>query len=166
MARKRITGVEVYGLAAQWEFVEDDKDVARELILFLEDRRILFGLRHMEDEYHCVQSALEIRTELGRLLARVTPGKQLEASLRAIRSACRDFLTVAGRDGEGFHHGFFSPGMDPFAIALAELRLKVGMQVGLVVDFYRSIELGDELRGIVPVASDDDDAGWLSDQVR
>jgi hypothetical protein len=166
LASKRLVGAEALGLAAQWEFVEDDHDVARELLLFLEDRRLLFGLRHQEDEYACVQSALEIRQELHRLLARAKPKKQLEASMRAIQSACRLFLTAAGPNGDGFHQGFFAPGMDPFAIALAELRFKVGIHIGLVSDFYRSVELGDELASIIPRAADDDDAGWLAEQVR
>ena len=166
MARKRLTGVEAYGLAAQWEFTDDDRDVARELILFLEDRRLLFGLRHLEDERDCIRSAMEIRREMGRLLVRATQGKQLEASLRAIQAACRDFVSAGGHDGERFQHGFVAPGMDPFTAALVELRIKVGMHVGVVVDFYRSIELGPELRAIVPNASDDDDIGWLADQVR
>jgi hypothetical protein len=168
MARRRLSGVEAYGLAAQWEFVEDDNEVARELILYLEDRRLLFGLRHVEDEQHCVQSALEIRKELGRLLARAKPGKQLESSMRAIQAACRDFLTAAGRDGERFRGGFIAPGMDPFAVALTELRIRVGIHVALVADFYNSIEIGEDLRKIIPGAGlgEDDDAGWLADQIR
>lgn len=59
-----------------------------------------------------------------------------------------------------------SPGMDAFAIALTELRVKFGIHVGLVVDFYKSIDLGEDLRKIIPSAGDDDDAGWLPDQVR
>lgn len=87
MARKRLTGVEALGLAAQWEFVEEDSEVARELILYLEDRRLLFGVRHLEDERECAHSALDVRRNLGRLLARASPGKQLEASMRAMQPA-------------------------------------------------------------------------------
>jgi hypothetical protein len=166
MSKRRFTGAGAYGLSAQWEFVEDDRDLARALILFLEDRRVLFGVRHLEDEYECVRSALDIRKELHGLLLRAKSGKQLEASMRAIQAACRDFVTAGGRDGERFRGGFVAAGMDPFASALAELRVRVGIHVGLVADFYQSIELGLELASIVPRAEYDDDAGWVAEQVR
>lgn len=86
--------------------------------------------------------------------------------MRAIQSACRDFLSAAGRNGERFHQGFVSPGMDPFASALALLRFKVGVHVGLVADFYNTIGLSQELGAIVPKPADDDDAGWLAAQLR
>jgi biotin-(acetyl-CoA carboxylase) ligase len=35
--------------------VPGDKNVARRVINFLEDRRLLFGERHGGDEMHCVQ---------------------------------------------------------------------------------------------------------------
>jgi hypothetical protein len=63
---KRLTGFGVsgplgLGFSVQWDYAEGDEEVARRVIIFLEDRRLLFGERHLEDEMHCLQSAIEIR---------------------------------------------------------------------------------------------------------
>ena len=57
----RATGVGGFGFSVNWEKVPGDKEVARRVVTFLEDRRLLFGERHREDELHCVLSATEIR---------------------------------------------------------------------------------------------------------
>lgn len=163
----RINGLNVLGYGVQWVKVDSESDLARRLILLLEDRRVLFGPRHLEDEYECVRSVLSIRSEIGDLIVSAKPGQQLERSMRAIRSACRGFLDLAGPDGSSFHHGFHAmPGNDLFSRALAELRVLVGLQVGLIANYYSKVELTAELASIVPRAEDDDDLDWVADQLR
>ena len=60
----RPTGIGGFGFSVNWEKVPGDEEVARQVITFLEDRRLLFGKRHSEDELDCVQSVIEIRREL------------------------------------------------------------------------------------------------------
>ena len=57
----RLTGVGGFGFSINWDKAKGDKEIAEAVIAFLEDRRLLFGDRHAEDEMHCVQSAIEIR---------------------------------------------------------------------------------------------------------
>lgn len=166
----RFNGLTVMGYGLQWVKVDSEKDLARRTVHLLEDRRVLFGERHLEDEYDCVRSVLEIRQALAELIDKSKPGKQLEASMRGVMGACRRFLTLAGRDGERFRQGFHAmPGNDPFTRALAELRVLVGIQVGLISNFY-GVDLTDDLASIVPRSEDEedeeDDAGWLADQTR
>ena len=57
------------------------------LVIFLEDRRLLFGDRHLEDQAHCVASALESRSFLTNQISEATQGGPLEATLKAMRAA-------------------------------------------------------------------------------
>ena len=45
----RPTGIGGFGFSVNWEKVPGDEEVARQVITFLEDRRLLFGKRHGED---------------------------------------------------------------------------------------------------------------------
>lgn len=152
----RSTGAGAFGFSLNWEQVPGDKDVARRVITFLEDRRLLFGKRHCEDELHCVHSAIEIRRFLSDELAKAKPGRSLEESLRAIRIALRAFVEAAGPDAINFryHHGNMT---DQFSLALGELRSLVGMHLAVIADQY-GIEIEDDLAQILPpdIASDND----------
>lgn len=44
----------VLGIGINWERTPGDERIARAVIIFLEDRRLLFGDRHLEGEAHCV----------------------------------------------------------------------------------------------------------------
>ena len=65
----RPTGVGGFGFSVNWEKVPGDKDVARRVVTFLEDRRLLFGERQGENTRYSVGSALEIRRFLTEELA-------------------------------------------------------------------------------------------------
>jgi hypothetical protein len=150
------TGAGAFGFSLNWEKVPGDKDIARRVITFLEDRRLLFGERHFEDELHCVRSAIEIRRFLSDELTRARPGRSLEQSLRAIRTAMRAFVDSAGPDAVNFryHNGHMT---DPFSLALGELRSLVGLHLAVITDQY-DIEIEDDLAQILPpdIASDND----------
>lgn len=157
------TGVGAFGFSLNWEKVPGDEDVARRVITFLEDRRLLFGERHAEDELDCVHSAIEIRHFLTEELARAKPGRSLAESLRAIRTAMRAFVDAAGPDARDFryYHGHMT---DHFSLALGELRSRVGMHLAVIADQY-GIEVEPDLARILPpdVAADNDPAilpGW------
>lgn|SRR5512144_2555308 len=56
----------------------------------------LWADRLMEDEAHCVASAIEIRHELTRELQQSTLSAGMTQCLKAIRVACREFVDAAG----------------------------------------------------------------------
>lgn len=156
----RPTGVSAFGFGVEWEKTEGDRQIARAVVTYLEDRRLLFGERHVEDERHCVLSALDIRVFLTEQITRSKPGKDLEACLRAMRAACRQFVERGGPDGQSFsyHRGF---GVDPFSIALGDLRTTVGWQLALILDQY-PMDVEPDLAGILPPADNDaQDLSWL-----
>ncbi|HET9893576.1 MAG TPA: DUF6650 family protein [Streptosporangiaceae bacterium] len=150
------TGPGAFGFSLNWEKVLGDKDIARRVITFLEDRRLLFVFRHGEDERYCVQSAIEIRRFLSDELAEAKTGHSLEQSLRAMRTALRAFVDAAGPDAVYFryHHGHMT---DQFSLALGELRSLVGMHLAVIADQH-GIDIEPDLAQILPpdIASDND----------
>lgn len=151
----RPTGIGGFGFSINWEKVPGDEDVAREVIAFLEDRRLLFGKRHVEDEMHCVHSAIEMRRFLTDALSGAKAGKSLAASVRTIRAALRAFVDAAGPEARNFryHRGDGMP--DEYSQALGELRSRVGQQVALIAYHY-GVEVEGELAQILPPPLDDD----------
>jgi hypothetical protein len=159
----RPTGVGAFGFSLNWDKVPGDEEVARRVVAFLEDRRLLFGDRHAEDELDCVHSAIEIRHFLTEELTRAKPGHSLAESLRAMRTAARAFVETAGPGARnfGYHDGAMT---DRFSLALGELSSLVGIHLAVIADQY-NIEVEPELARILPpdVAADDDPSiipGW------
>jgi hypothetical protein len=93
------------------------KEVARRVVTFLEDRRLLFGKRHAEDELECVHSAVMSRAFLTEEPTKAKAGKSLSDSLRAMRAAFRQFVDAAGPNARNFRGHCGWPGMDPYSTA-------------------------------------------------
>lgn len=151
----RPTGIGGFGFSINWEKVPGDEDVAREVIAFLEDRRLLFGKRHMEDEMYSVSSANAMRHFLTAELFRAKDGKSLAMSIRAIRAALREFVDAAGPQARNFRNRHGGGMTDEFSLALGELRSRIGLHVALIAYHY-GIEVEDELAQILPPPLDDD----------
>jgi hypothetical protein len=158
MAKVRPTGFSLPpGFGIQWEFAEGDKAIARKVVIFLENRRLLFGERHMEDEMYCVRSAIEIRNWLTDLIPSARDGGGAEQSLRAIRAACTQFVNQAGPEARNFR-GLYGDGANLFGQALGQLRSLVGIQLALLVDRYK-FKVEDDLLVIFPPS--DDQESWI-----
>ena len=157
----KITGVSGFGFGVDWTKVPGDEEVAHRVIAFLENRRLLFGSRHSEDQAHCVASAIEIRNYLTQELGSAKRGSSLSNSLRAIRAACRQFVEAGGPHGRNFM-GAAPWKADPFGLALGDLRTLVGVQVAMIASEY-DVEVEPELAAIMPPSldSDEDDPSWL-----
>jgi hypothetical protein len=150
----------VLGIGVNWERTAGDEAVARAVMTFLEDRRLLFGDRHVEDEGHCVASALESRKFLTDQITVASPGKPLEATLKAMRAAFRQFVERGGPHGHNFQHAHHSHQTDPFSLALGDLRSRVGEQLARIAWRY-DIEIDQELARILPPEDDGTDPSWM-----
>lgn len=155
---KRLTGISGPWGGLQWETVEGDKQVARRVINYLEDRRILFGDRHTEDQRHCLTSALQIREYLTKQINAANSGKTLEQTLKAMRAAFRKFVDAAGPDAVNFLEHRWPYQTDAFSLALGDLRGSVGMYIAMIAGKF-SLKVDDELASILPPS--DDDPSWL-----
>lgn len=144
----RLTGIGAFGFSLNWDKVPGDAQVARRVVNFLEERRLLFGDSHSEDELLCVRLAIEIRRFLYDEIARAKPGKSLEQSMRAMRAAMRAFIDAAGPNAVNFryHNGHLA---DSFSLALGELRSLIGLHLAVIADQY-GIDMEDELEQILP----------------
>lgn len=149
------TGAGAFGLRINWEKAPGDAAVARRVVTFLEDRRLLFGVRHCEDELHCVQSAIEIRRFLTNEVTKAEPGSLVE-SLRAMRAAMRMFVDAAGPNATYYRHRE-PTGTDRFSLALGELRTLMGLHLAVIADQY-GIAVEPDLAQILPppVSAHDD----------
>jgi hypothetical protein len=74
----RLTGFSVPLFGVSWQPPKSDVAVAKGLIVFLEDRRVLFNPYHAEVEQHVISSLLEIRQELTRILSDGGIAKELQ----------------------------------------------------------------------------------------
>lgn len=159
--RYELTGVSIPMGGIQWQKTTGDREVARTVVTFLEDRRLLFGDRHVEDEGHCVASALEIRAFLTEQITSSKPGRELEGCLRSMRGACRRFIDAGGPHGQRFLRSQFPYEADGFSLALGDLRTTVGFQLAIILSQY-NLPIEPELGSILPPADEDDqDLSWM-----
>jgi len=125
-----------------------DVSVARRIIRFLEDRRVLYNDFAWEVPDQCTQSALEIRKFLTAELGNLKDGSELAGPLKSMRAACRKFLNdmhfefgMRTRPTFGNRHNLYT--------ALGELRSSFGVHVAFLAVQY-GIDVEDELGTILP----------------
>jgi hypothetical protein len=128
--------------------------MARRLITFLEDRRVLFALPEMENPAHCVESVLKIREYLTTELAAAPESGELAQHLPALRGACRKFLNTVTPLLEhptwlpsAAHAGHYATWV--FYSALGELRAQFGIHIALIAAKF-NLDVEDELASIFP----------------
>jgi Family of unknown function (DUF6650) len=102
----RLTGISSPIFGVSWNPPAAELTVARRVIAFLEDRRVLFADESIEVPSHCVSSVLELRRYLTSEIQQLADS-ELCRSLRAMRTACRKFMeSVDDRGGIVVRHGF------------------------------------------------------------
>lgn len=156
-----LTGISLPMGGIQWQKTAGDEQVARAVVTFLEDRRLLFGDRHLEDERHCLQSALQIRAFLTDQITNAEPGHELEGCLKGMRAACRKFVEAAGPEARNFGYSRHGLEADPFSLAIGDLRTAIGYQLAFILSQYR-LGIEPELASIIPAADEDSqDISWM-----
>lgn len=70
----RLTGFSVPVFGVSWDPPEPEILVARRILAFLEDRRVLFNPQYLEVEDQCTRSALDIRQFLTREIGALDAG--------------------------------------------------------------------------------------------
>ena len=149
----RLTGISCPVFGVSWNPSQSHVTVARKVISFLEDRRVLYNPYHMEDPNHCVQSVIEIRRFLTTELGNLTDDDGLPQSLRAMLASCRKFLdTVQGSNRRIIVHSEMhsGPGNWVFNSALGELRGIIGIHVAA----QHRLDVNGDLVSILPPSPD------------
>lgn len=159
MVRYRVTGVSAWGI--QWERKDDDRELARRLFLFLEDRRMLWKDFSLEIEEHCVHSADHARHQLTALLSSPEISPRLAPHVSAIRAAFREFMDEVGDDYEHDYrrHRYSGDQTDTLSLALGRLRALLGVKIGEIASTW-NVDVPDNLATIVP-----DQAGWFFEKL-
>jgi hypothetical protein len=120
-------------------YVTSNGKLARELFIYLEDRRILHARHGLENAAHCVSSAIEIRKMLTLMMNGAEDGPLLN-SLRVLRASARDFVSAAGSDGVTFESSSTS-----FIIGLTALRIAFAREIDKISQYF-SIDVPADLR--------------------
>jgi hypothetical protein len=149
---KRITGISTPIFGISWNPEKTERDIARQVISYLEDRRVLFSPCELEIPKHCIDSVLEIRHFLTATIMDAPEKSELATSLRAMRAACRKFLDEIDEPHVeisrfGGHIGHFASWK--FNSAIGELRGVFGIHIARVAVAY-GIDVEKDLASIIP----------------
>ncbi len=147
----RLGGFSTFGFGNSYKASEPERAAVRDVITALEDRRALYIEAVCEQPDHVVRSILQIRQELTAGLKRVGDKSPARDALRAMRAACRDFLTnpAVQQSGSGMlqHGGLWQ--MEEFLLGLGKLRSVFGQQVALLGYLY-GIDIEEQLAATLP----------------
>jgi len=155
---KRITGISTPVFGVSWTPPESEIAVAKKVVTNLEDRRVLYNPDKLELPQHCVQSVIEIRHLLSSILEDLSNDSELNASVRAMRAACRKFLDDVQSDDRivtyGAHLNHFASWH--FNSALGEMRGVFGVHLAILAAKY-GLDIEDDLAKILPAGTEDED---------
>lgn len=148
----RLGGFSAFGFGVSFKAPEPERVVVRDVITALEDKRALYVDAVLEQPDHVVQSILQIRQELTNSLKRVGDNSPAKDAFRAMRAACRDFLThpaMAEHPDKRDFRGWGTWQQEEFLIGLGKLRAVFGQQLAMLGYLY-SIDIEDQLAETLP----------------
>jgi hypothetical protein len=127
----RLTGVSVPIFGVSWNPPEPERKVVRDVLVFLEDRRALYNDFAHETEQEVAQSVLQIRSELTGAIRRLSEDAEAASSFRAMRAACREYLTSTGQRHPRFFGSMAELGRlrTIFGVHVAYLAVKYGIDI-------------------------------------
>lgn len=135
----RLTGISIPIFGVSWNPPESESKIVRDVLVYLEDRRALYNPYACELEHEVTQSVLDIRKELTSAIQRLSANSNAAPLLRAMRSACREYL-----DENRGQMPTFS-----FLTSLGKLRSLFGVNIAYLAIEY-GIDIEGELASIVP----------------
>jgi hypothetical protein len=118
-------------------------------VTFLEDRRVLFNLDHVEVESQVASSIVAIRKELTEALQQVDPGGPAVAPISAMRAACRRYLDHPRENPLHFDFDWRRGNVPGFLVALGELRAVFGAELKRLDKLYQ-LRIEVQLRDLLP----------------
>lgn len=143
---RRLTGISTPFFGISWDPPEDERELVRSLIIFLEDRRALYYPDYCEHFPWVTESILEIRKELTNTLQSAPENSNMVGPLQAMRAACRKYMDESGaRPGRTYDY----MREINLTMALGELRAAIGIQLARLCAAY-GIDISEELSRILP----------------
>jgi hypothetical protein len=159
---KRLTGISAPIGGISWTPPADERDVAKKLLVYLEDRRALYMPYNMEVGPYVMDSIIEIRQRLTKDLEKVSRSSVLGESLSAIRASCRKFLTETQDDPKHRHH-WRMEGL--IWQALGELRAICDLHIARIACAY-DLTIEEQFMPILPAEQDKESSERRASAVR
>jgi hypothetical protein len=151
----RITGISTPIAGISWEPPKLDIEIARNLIIFLENRRALFENYHQEYPPYVSRSILEIREQLTEYLQQIDAESELSIHLRKMREACIEFMSDT--EDTQFNRINYQLSWDAkqrlYFRSLGKLRVTFGYYISLISVAY-GIDIDSNLAKIIPSSPD------------
>jgi hypothetical protein len=152
----KLTGFSTPFFGVSWQPPETERKIAKIVVNYLEDKRVLYNPTKLELPQHCVSSVVEIRHFLTDKIAELDENSELARNLRMMRAACRKFLDSAQlleRDhGLSYTHTNYSTWL--FYGSLGELRGTFGVCLAQLVLAY-GLDIEEDLATILPASYND-----------
>lgn len=151
----RVNGISTPIGGVQWVPPQPDVTVARRVLVFLEDRRVLYEPYEAEMPDRCVESVLIIRGFLTEQLAADGVSDEVGGYLRTMRAACRTFLRGVPDVGRmRWDDPFFNQALGQLRGAFGQLIAELAIRYGL--------DVPDELDPILPAEDVDEGDDWFA----
>ncbi len=151
----RLTGLTTPVFGVSWNPPESHIQVARRIITFLEDRRVLYAPSEIDVPDHCLRSIVEIRGFLTIELQGLRADADLADSLRALRAACGKFMNTVGVRPDIVRYGTYTGQWASWEFngALGELRGVFGVHIARLAAAY-GLDVENGLSAILPAEGD------------
>lgn len=88
----RLNGISTPIFGVSWTPATPDVAVARSVLAFLEDRRVLYSPINFEENGHSISSVTQIRSFLTDVIGSGGISDEFAGTLRTMRGICRRFL--------------------------------------------------------------------------
>ena len=139
-----------------WTPAEKDVAIARKVITFLEDRRVLYQPLNMEIVDHVTRSVLKTRDRLVEILMDIPQtNTHVRPAVAAMTAACRRCLDQIGpveRRLQGMD--YWHRDMTSFGDAVGQLRATMGYQIAYLAATF-NLDVDDRLDAILPAGTED-----------
>lgn len=147
----KITGFSFPIFGISWNPSKSEIEIARNLITFLEDRRVLYVVYELESPNHCAESIIKIREYITEQLYDLNPKSELSNILRAMRSACRNFQNNIQNQyySEKNVRDFGMGEKIHFYNAMGEFRATMGILIGKIIVMH-GLNFEGQLLSIIP----------------
>lgn len=149
---RNITGISCPIFGISWNPSKSEVQIAKEIIIFLEPRRVLYVPSEMKVPEHCISSVIEIRNFFTNQMMTINQKSKLYSYVSAMRLACNKFLNkcdfkhndVIEYGGSWGHWASWY-----FASALGEMRGVFGIMILQIASAY-GLNVEDSLASIMP----------------
>lgn len=148
-----ITMIPEIGFALVVQPKEYDYPKARDIVTFLEDRRVLYVTPEWENVNYSTESILKMREELLRLERNTQLNSPLHKYAEKMRKGCIEFLEMTEKlqKSEAGYYKYNTDNYRIFQAALGRIRRVFGNQL-LYLSIAYDVDIDEDLASIIPTA--------------